>query len=472
MAARISAKRARQLSRNPATRTRVPTSQLSAKHRKMREQARAAKRRKAELDDPNAVTRPLTPRLLEEQVQQQTNLWAAPAEQQLKGQMAVSGAMMQAIPQWYNEFLAARQQAVQQTAGAYAGAIGVQQQAAATSGALDAQQRAAMMQQMQADAAQRGAVVDPSIAATGQQAAAARQATLAAQQGLTAGLGAADVGYRANQVAVGAGQKVQALETEARRGRGIMAQERDLATQKGQYAAKTRRELIDREHTKQLENKAFGLNVAKAQQDAAHDAASLEQREETARHRQSVDRERLRNERARVEISRGQLEISRRRVNAYEAREVARGGKKMDATTKTRTIKQRDEIELAKRRIAQLRKAKLPVKVKDANGKWVEKRDKNGNIVTKPANLTWGQIREALETGKGGKAVSHDAVNSALDLIEKGYLSVANVRALQRRGVRVGALGYTTEHGRSRRARRVGGGSTAAARRREMNRGR
>lgn len=260
---------------------------------------------------------PLTAETLNQNVQAATDLQFGGAQAALQGQVGVHQRMQANIPAWFAEYQNALAQSTNRTQQAYAGATQVGQNAAATAGALDAQQRAALGQTAQADAATRGATVDPALAAQGQQAAASRQAMMAAQTGLTAGLGAAETAYRSNREVVGAGQKLSAQQDEATRGRNIGVQAIDLARQKGAAAATTRQKLIDTEHTKLLENKAFGLNQAKAEADVQQTAAALQ-------------------ERRRARVTSGRQRAAARNITGMSAAETARHNRAMEAAAAKR----------------------------------------------------------------------------------------------------------------------------------------
>lgn len=259
------------MSRNPGTRSKVPTSQLSAKYKKLRKSNAAS----AKANDPNALTAPLTPKLLGQQVSAQANLAYGQQEQSLNDAATVNTMNQQQVPSWFQQYQGALAHAESATKGAYAGALAYQQNGASSLARLDAQNNAAIGAQQQQAAATSGGSVDPATVQMAQQAAASRQQALASQSALTAGLGAANVVYRAGQQVVGAGQQVKAQLDEASRGRDIGVKKQRVAAEKGQYAATTRQKMVDAEHTKQLENKAFGLNEQKAAADVRLKTAAL-----------------------------------------------------------------------------------------------------------------------------------------------------------------------------------------------------
>jgi phage gp46-like protein len=275
MAKKLSAAQVKARLADPGKRSTIPTSQLPAKYRTMRARAVASRKRTATLDDPAALTAPLTPRGLAEQVAASTDLAYSAPTQELQGQRGVNAQMQANIPAWFDGFQAslARATAVQQAATA--NAVAAQQNAANTTSALDTAQQGTQQASMAADAQSRGATVDPQIAATAQQAAMSRRGSMDAFTGLQAGLGAATVGLAANREVVGAGQRVTAQQAERNVGLNLDRTAQALATDKGNYATTFRQKLIDAEHTKQLENKAFNLDTEKAQADVNAKAAAL-----------------------------------------------------------------------------------------------------------------------------------------------------------------------------------------------------
>lgn len=442
MSAKISAKRLA----NPALRSKIPTAQLPAKYRAMR----AANTARATANSPSAVDAPLTPDTLNQQVKADTALYTAPAQKTLQDQQTVHNAMMGSIPSWYDDFLNAQKYAHDQTANAYAAAAAAQQNGANTSSALDQSQRSQQDASMQADAASRGATVDPHIAAVGQQAAASRRSQLDAQSGLTLGLGAAQTSYRAGQVEVAGAQKVKALEGEAARGRAIDSSAQDLATKAGQYAVTDKQKLIDADHTKQLENAAFGLKqtVAAADQKTATAKVKLAA--------SSLD-EKTSNDAANLSVKQGNLAVAQKRADAYVASQ-SKKGKPVSASVKATTGKARKDITYAVEQIPQMLKHRgnkmVPAKDKDGKAipnKFVVALDANGKPIPDPNNKpTMADVRAQLE-----KKIPHDAVNAALKLLDKqkgGYLSAAQISGLRAAypGISIGALGFQTENGRSR----------------------
>lgn len=270
--AKLSSARVASMSKNPGTRSKVPTSQLAPKYRRMRKANEAAK----VANDPAALTAPMTPHTLGQQVTAASNLAYGGAEQQLGQQAAQSQQIQGQIPQYFADYMASLNRATDTTKQAYGAAIGVQQNGINTMAGLDAQNASQMQTGMQANAAASGQTVDPATLQLATQAALSRRQTATDQQGLTAGLGAGQTAYRAGQETVGAGQQLTARLDEGARGRVISGKRLQLAKDKGNFAVTTRQKLIDAEHTKQLENKAFDLNTVKAANDVSIAKAGLE----------------------------------------------------------------------------------------------------------------------------------------------------------------------------------------------------
>lgn len=369
---------------------------------------------------------PLTADTLNQNVQAASDLQYGGQEQALQGQRGVNAQMAQNVPVWFGDYQRALAQATQQTAGAYGAALAVQQNTANSSSALDAQQRASMMQGLQTDAASRGATVDPALAAQGQQAAASRRGMLDQFAGLTANQGAAQVTYGANRQVVGAGQKLTAQLGEAQRTRNIGVQAQDLARQKGQFAVNTRQKLIDNEHTKTLENQAFGLNVQKAQ-------ATVAARQQAAADRKAARVTSNRNADASRNVASARLAETARHNQTQEQiarnRGSGKGGQTPAQVAASRKAgqKTRVSIDTAAADARTLLSHKAPVTTPDGK---VEV-DKNGKPTQRTRSLTQSEIRAAIRK----KYKDRDIANAALDLSVNGYISPVNQRRLRARHI-------------------------------------
>ncbi len=356
-----------------------------------------------------ATTPPVDP--MDAQVAAASQLQFGPSDQVLAGQQAQHAQASANVPAWYQDYRNALSAATDRTQQAYGAALGVQQNTMQSVGALDAQQITALKGDMAADAATRGATVDPNIAARAQQSAASRQGTLAAQQGLTAQVGAAQVGYRAGQQVVGAAQEVGARTQQRNIGLNLDAKARDLATQKGAFAVNTKGKLQDAARQTELENKAFGLKE-EAQKDSdsntkaalklkASDNAktrSLRARELAAR--EALDAANVSNDAARIRVAQGNLAVARRRAKAYAAgqKTAASGGLTVaeQRSRNQRETKVKEEYGAAKRMLS----TKVGRKVRDPK----KLRIFLDLEYPKMPQAARDALVEEITTGKSGKA--------------------------------------------------------------------
>lgn len=433
--------RVNKLSKNPGTRSKVPTAMLSPKLQAMRKSNAATKAKNAVLDDPAALTAPLTPRTLGQQVQSSTDLAYGSAEQDLAGQQRQAQTVAVSIPAWFQQYQDAQAAATQATRDATASAVAQQQNATSSTYGLDKANADQVGATTAATAASAGGAADPAIAAQAQQAALSRRSAGDAQTRLTAGLGASQVSYRAGQETVGAAQKLRAQLDQQGRQNDLGAKSRQLAKDKGNYAATARQKLIDAEHTKQIENKAFNLNVTKAEQDAAAKSASLAEKT-------SVDAARLGQGAASLGIQQQNADTATQRANDANNPKLQ---PKRTPAEKTLDRNSKSDIDHAVTLIKQLQGAKVPVQVpkKDSKGnvvpgEFVDSKNPDGSPVTKPAKLTSAQIRARLIGPAHGKPIPKDIVNAAYDIVVNGHLTPANVRALHKLGISINALGYPT----------------------------
>ncbi|HZA18970.1 MAG TPA: hypothetical protein VE645_19170 [Pseudonocardiaceae bacterium] len=365
------------------------------------------------------TTKPPVVDPLDAQVLVATAMQYGGADQALAGQRRVHQHMMANTSPMFAEYQAALARATAATGAAYGGAAQIQQNATSSTSALDAQQRAALGGQMATDAAARGATVDPRIAAEGQQASMARRATADAATGLTAQLGAGQVGYRAGQQVVGAGQKLNALQAEAQRGRDIERQQLDLGREAGAYAVAAKQKLLDTAHTQRLEEAAFGLDVKKAEQDAALGAARIR---ETRRARVTSNRNTDQSRGIAAQRAAEQARANRVREQQAEVRLRATGGAKRDKVKQREVAKIRNNINTAAADARTLRNA--PVPIEDP---------KTGKPTGKTRKATESEIRANIRK----RYKDADIANAAMDLAILGHVSPTNQRRLKARGIRL-----------------------------------
>lgn len=277
-----------------AKRVRVKGRLLTARQTREREERihrNALQRREAALNDPARVTQPLTPRLLSQELQGAERSQFGGEEQALRGQIGVSDQMSRNIPAWFQDYQNQIQHATAQQQGFFQGAAAAQQQLLGQLQQTSQTQNAQLAQQEQASAAQRGAQVDPSLARTAQQAADARAASMAGQVGLTQTLGANAGAFMGGVGVSAAQQRVSAQTDEFNTRRNLGREEQDLQRRKGDFRTAFRRQAREDERRFQLEQQAFGLNVAKAQDDARADRSRARDRK-TDNERAAADTQR------------------------------------------------------------------------------------------------------------------------------------------------------------------------------------
>lgn len=235
------------------------TSQKRHKLRIKQHRQRVQAKKRAQLDDPRGVTAPLTPRTLKRETKAAVRLRYGQEESALRGQVRASGQQQRNITDWYGQYQQAVEHARNATAEGYANAAAQIGQTANTSQASDQTARQQMIAKMQADAASRGATVDPTIAATGQQAEASRRTGLDEQQAATVRTGANQNAYLADVGRIGVGRTVQAHEQETSRKRAIKTQLAGLKGEKGDYAVQYRTNARNTERTNLATEAALGL---------------------------------------------------------------------------------------------------------------------------------------------------------------------------------------------------------------------
>lgn len=256
------AQRVARLRQNPGARIKLDDKYLTPAQQKQR---LTAQRRAAPIMPGSQTTMGSVEDLARADI---TSEYAEP-EQELRGAVGQSQRMSRAIPGWYDEYRKQVEASAQQQAAANA-----QITAALTNAAAQTQQNSTQsanenVAKLQADAASRGATVSPDV--VNRALAAARSG--AETQQLIAGGDAQAQNARVQSMFQQTGNinmaKGEALGRENRYLTDLLGEERALAKKKG--AAYTSRvgEILNRERTSELEQKAFGLSEQKAAADVA-----------------------------------------------------------------------------------------------------------------------------------------------------------------------------------------------------------
>lgn len=259
--------RYRRLSGDPRTRAAVPSQYLSSEHRREREM-------NARLNAPVGAGSSVTNRDVAREARADANVRYGQSEAELRNQYARSVMQQQRLPQYMDAYRAQLNQAKTQAQQAYAQAA---QNARGLAGAVsntagDAQ----MVQQMQAEAAQRGGSVDPNALNTAVQAAAVRQAggnslgALADVQGANTG-----VMYDRDIATTGL-RLIEELTREAGEQNRVNRSKVQLLGEKGEYEAGQRSKIRERERAAGLENLVFAADQQKAQLDASAKAQAAD----------------------------------------------------------------------------------------------------------------------------------------------------------------------------------------------------
>jgi hypothetical protein len=346
----------------------------------------------------------------------------------------LAAAQQQGVDQsgWYQQYLDALkgyQQSTQERAAAANAAV---QQQANSFRALDQGNLTAQQQAMQADAAQRGATVDPNLAARASDASVVRQAlqgglgALIASQGLSAG-------NRASNLAqvVGPGQRLQAQAQNMRQQGALREQQTSLKGQEGSFA----QQFLDSLRGDEAKN-ILAASIA-----SGKDLTAQERIKETVRHNKASEHNTAAQRRATAKAKGLTVNAygytakqwaafspdQRRKIMAQVKKEQRAPGKGKDGkpTQGPGSISPSEENTIAK-----------PV---DNAASWARKLQRQGK--------SQGQIRQLLLQGLSAKSSEGAtltipkfdayAVNAAMDLAFRGGLSPANVRALHRMGVHV-----------------------------------
>jgi hypothetical protein len=216
---------------------------------------------------------PLTLPRLRHETQAATNIAYRPTERAINAEKRASVQRTKDLGNWWNEYLQTVQGNQAADQAAYGNAAAQGQAFVSQANAADNASTTKLDSQAAESAALRGQT--PSTQPDERAAAAQSQRNYlsAAMGGATATQGANQFAYLGEQGRIGKGQSIASRMNEQKRTRSIESDKRELAKQRGEYAAKYRGEAIDKNHDYLIQLKAFGLNKKKAGQEAAEGSA-------------------------------------------------------------------------------------------------------------------------------------------------------------------------------------------------------
>jgi len=211
-----------------------------------------------------------------------TNLAYRPVEQATTAQIQASKQRTKDVGNWWNEYLNTVSQSQGATQQAYANAASQTQGLMNTGAAVDNANTASLNAQQSQAAALRGQDASAANAANTQTANAAlsqRNTQLGTLGAVTAGQGANQYSYLANQRVIGAGQSIAARRAEQARTRSIEKDLGDLRKERGEYATKTLGQKESEAREVKLKRDAFNLEKKEFNEPSAYDKAVVTQAE-------------------------------------------------------------------------------------------------------------------------------------------------------------------------------------------------
>lgn len=305
---------------------------------------------------------------------------------QVKDAIAKSGVQQQRIGSYFDQYQQALKDAAARNGQEQAAAVQNVAGMAASLAALSGQQNQAQSQAMGADAQARGATVDPGVAKVAADANLLRNALGNTDAATLATQGVNNQKALGGQVAAVSGQKAIALQDEATRGSGIEKELRKLMEERGAYGNQIRGELQDADYKRTLEAKAFGLDQAKLDAQVRDQAQRrIISRKNTSVQQQNAD------------------------ANTYRAHH-PKPGKKPKPTKGLGSLTPEQEQTYVKQIQA----------------------------LSKSIRTGGGTRRQAIAEGPHSPQVNETLANAANDLAKLGYISPANVKALQKIGIHAG----------------------------------
>lgn len=251
---------------------------------------------------------------LHEETTAATNLAYRPTERSIAAEKRASVQRTKNEGQWWNEYLAQVAGGQAATQGAYQAAAQQTQGIIGAQSAADNAATSALNSEAAQAAAARGQSATAANAATSSTANAAqatRNAAVGALGAKTAGQGANQYAYLGEQKRIGAGQRVQAMTTQAKKTASIEQDRTALRKERGEYATKTLGQKQAEAREIKLKKQAYALEKSSAAASAkaeAH-AAEVEYKEHLAEQREKREernegrtQQQIENERAQKEL--------------------------------------------------------------------------------------------------------------------------------------------------------------------------
>ncbi len=301
-----------------------------------------ALRRSKEANDPREVTKRLTPKSLRKETKAAADYEFGPSERELDSQTRISQAHEARIPSWYADYQAQVTGSAKRTADSYAGSQTKWSQNTDKS-ATDEQAEAQRIADIEiADAAKRGATVDPAIALKNAQARLSSKESRQDFGGLMASEAANSASYYDAAGRTASAWLADELSKERGRANKIGGEKVNLARDRGSFSTKYRSEARkgERDYGLQrselsLAGKSLGLDKDKAEMDALLEGQKI-----------SADADESALDRA---IRRDALNETKRSNRAKERISKSKGkGKKTGRITRSQRLKQRDHWDTAK----------------------------------------------------------------------------------------------------------------------------
>lgn len=275
MAKKITGARLKKWQADPGLRSKLPDTDLTSSQLK----ARKLRQRLDTVVAPGGLTN----RDVARQANVNTSLQFGGQEQALAQQKAQNQAQATRDQSFFADYVAKINAAKAQAQTDNAAAVGAVQNLGANLDAASAQNWGAQQSQMQADAASRGATVDPRLAQIAQNAATVRSGLVGSYGAMLASQGdTARAGY-GNRSLVGLQQGNEQQNVRQSQYADLLKQEQDLKAKEGQFNVSNRSDIISQSTKNYLDQStAEALNQSRTASAGAAKASAAKTKAETA----------------------------------------------------------------------------------------------------------------------------------------------------------------------------------------------